>query len=115
MASETLTVSRTQPKLCIKFNTTPGGATVKLLDVCVPQRGLTRQPDDCTVLVVRATVPRGDIPIVCFQSDRVFLVTDPPRRGDVGGQLRWTDLLTELFTKELVVVCSLVSVVRSKY
>ena len=109
-ASETSTAAIHSTELSIRLNTAaPDGTTVKSLGgVCVQQRGSTRQPGECTMLIVRATMPQCDIPVQCYQSDRVFLVTDPQRRGDTGDHVNWTDLLTELVTKHLVMVCACV-------
>ena len=97
VASEAPVASTNSTDLAIRFNAAPGVATVKM-----SKRGVTVQPADCVTLVVRATVPRGDIPIQCYQSDRVFLVTDTQRRE--GDHMKWSDLLTELVTRQLVMV-----------
>ena len=88
--------------LGVRFNAAPGVATVK-----TNKHAAMLQPADCVTLVVRATVPRGDIPIQCYQSDRVFLVTDPQQRE--GDHMKWSDLLTELVTRQLVMVGSIIS------
>ena len=97
--SKAAVASTNSTDLGVRFNAAPGVATVEC-----SKRGAAVQQSDSVTFVVRATVPRGDIPIQCYQSDRVFLVTNSQRRE--GDHVKWRDLLTELVARQLVMVGS---------